>query len=219
MIDSGGGSIVNVHSVEGMRGYPGRAGVRRDEGRGRALHHVSRRRAGSQRHPRQRHRSRPHADRRRSTTAPVSEHDDMWESWAPVGRLGWPEDQARVALFLASDMSALRHRAQHPGRRRHQDRRRLVLVAVGAALHQPPDHALSPVVGSRSRDALRRGRRVHAEHAEGRHMAAAVILEFDGVTEKEYRGGQRPRSASIPTHRRAATGPTGLGQPLRSGST
>ena len=37
---------------------------------------------------------------------PVSEHDHMWESWAPVGRLGWPEDQARVALFLASDMSA-----------------------------------------------------------------------------------------------------------------
>ena len=32
--------------------------------------------------------------------------DDLWESWAPVGRLGWPEDQARVALFLASDMSA-----------------------------------------------------------------------------------------------------------------
>ena len=23
MIDSGGGSIINVHSVEGMRGYPG----------------------------------------------------------------------------------------------------------------------------------------------------------------------------------------------------
>jgi NAD(P)-dependent dehydrogenase (short-subunit alcohol dehydrogenase family) len=30
----------------------------------------------------------------------------MWESWAPVGRLGWPEDQARVALFLASDLSS-----------------------------------------------------------------------------------------------------------------
>ena len=30
----------------------------------------------------------------------------MWTSWAPVGRLGWPEDQARVALFLASDLSA-----------------------------------------------------------------------------------------------------------------
>jgi NAD(P)-dependent dehydrogenase (short-subunit alcohol dehydrogenase family) len=30
----------------------------------------------------------------------------LWPSWAPVGRLGWPDDQARVALFLASDMSA-----------------------------------------------------------------------------------------------------------------
>jgi len=32
--------------------------------------------------------------------------DDLWASWAPVGRLGWPEDQARVALFLASDLSS-----------------------------------------------------------------------------------------------------------------
>ncbi len=30
----------------------------------------------------------------------------LWESWAPVGRLGWPDDPARVALFLASDMSS-----------------------------------------------------------------------------------------------------------------
>ena len=34
------------------------------------------------------------------------DHDDLWPAWAPVARLGWPEDQARVALFLASDMSA-----------------------------------------------------------------------------------------------------------------
>ena len=34
------------------------------------------------------------------------ELDHLWESWAPVGRLGWPEDQARVALFLASDLSS-----------------------------------------------------------------------------------------------------------------
>ena len=74
---------------------------------------------------------------------PVSEHDDMWESWAPVGRLGWPEDQARVALFLASDMSALRHRPQRPGRRRHQGRRRVVLVALGPALRQPTHDALT----------------------------------------------------------------------------
>ena len=32
--------------------------------------------------------------------------EDLWPSWAPVGRLGWPEDQARVALFLASDLSS-----------------------------------------------------------------------------------------------------------------
>ena len=32
--------------------------------------------------------------------------EHLWESWAPVGRLGWPEDQARVALFLASDLSS-----------------------------------------------------------------------------------------------------------------
>jgi NAD(P)-dependent dehydrogenase (short-subunit alcohol dehydrogenase family) len=34
------------------------------------------------------------------------EQDHLWESWAPVGRLGWPEDQARAALFLASDLSS-----------------------------------------------------------------------------------------------------------------
>ncbi len=26
--------------------------------------------------------------------------------WTPVGRLGWPKDQARIALFLAADMSS-----------------------------------------------------------------------------------------------------------------
>ena len=36
-----------------------------------------------------------------------SEGDEhLWEAWAPVGRPGWPEDQARVVLFLASDLSA-----------------------------------------------------------------------------------------------------------------
>ena len=74
---------------------------------------------------------------------PVSEHDHMWESWAPVGRLGWPEDQARVALFLASDMSSLRHRAQHPVDGGTKTGGGLVLVAVGAPVHQPSHHALN----------------------------------------------------------------------------
>jgi NAD(P)-dependent dehydrogenase (short-subunit alcohol dehydrogenase family) len=32
--------------------------------------------------------------------------DHLWASWAPVGRVGWPDHQARVALFLASDLSS-----------------------------------------------------------------------------------------------------------------
>lgn len=100
------GSIVNVHSVEGMRGYPcepvygslkaasahfttclaaeqGRNGIRVN-GIGPDLTQT------------------PQVD----YIAGFEEASDLWPSWAPVGRLGWPEDQARVALFLASDMSA-----------------------------------------------------------------------------------------------------------------
>jgi len=106
MIANGGGSIVNLHSVEGMRGYPGepvygamkaavahfttclavemgRHGVRVN-GIGPDLTQT------------------PQVDY--LTGGEASEH--LWPSWAPVGRVGWPEDQARVALFLASDMSA-----------------------------------------------------------------------------------------------------------------
>ena len=106
MIAGGGASIVNVHSVEGMRGYPGdpvygamkaavaafttdlavyqgRNGIRVN-GIGPDLTQT------------------PQVD----YLTGYEEHDHLWESWAPVGRLGWPEDQARVALFLASDLSS-----------------------------------------------------------------------------------------------------------------
>ncbi len=106
MIERGGGSIVNVHSVEGMRGYPGepvyasmkaaaaqfttslavgygRKGIRAN-GIGVDLTQT------------------PQVD----YISGYEDHEALWESWAPVGRLGWPADQARVALFLASDMSA-----------------------------------------------------------------------------------------------------------------
>lgn len=106
MIEHGGGSIVNVHSVEGMRGFPGEpvygamkaavahfttclaAGYGRDgiraNGIGTDLTQT------------------PQVDYLRTE----DDRSDRWETWAPVGRLGWPEDQARVALFLASDMSS-----------------------------------------------------------------------------------------------------------------
>ena len=106
MIAGGGGSIVNVHSVEGQRGYPGepiygamkaatakfstdlavnlgRYGVRVN-GIGPDLTQT----------PQVDYITRAKGDER------------LWESWAPVGRMGWPEDQARVALFLASDLSS-----------------------------------------------------------------------------------------------------------------
>jgi NAD(P)-dependent dehydrogenase (short-subunit alcohol dehydrogenase family) len=106
MIDNGGGSIVNVHSVEGMRGYPGepvygamkaalahfttclaagygRAGIRVN-GIGPDLIQS------------------PQVD----YLADAEDGDDLWEAWAPVGRVGWPADPARVALFLASDMAS-----------------------------------------------------------------------------------------------------------------
>lgn len=105
MVDTGGGSIVNIHSVEGMRGYPGdpvygafkaaaaafttdlavtygHRGVRVN-GIGPDLTQT------------------PQVD----YLTGYEEHDALWPAWAPVGRLGWPEDQARVALFLASDLS------------------------------------------------------------------------------------------------------------------
>lgn len=106
MIQGGGGSIVNVHSVEGMRGYPGdpvygamkaaAAAFTTDLAVGMGRHGIRVNGIGPD----------------LTQTAQVDYigssvgHEHLWEAWAPVGRLGRPEDQARVALFLASDLSA-----------------------------------------------------------------------------------------------------------------
>lgn len=105
MIDGGGGSIVNVHSVEGLRGYPGdpvygamkAAGAKftTDLGLSMGRHGIRVNGIGPDLT------QTPQVDY--ITRAEGFEH--LWSSWAPVGRMGWPEDQARVALFLASDAS------------------------------------------------------------------------------------------------------------------
>jgi NAD(P)-dependent dehydrogenase (short-subunit alcohol dehydrogenase family) len=107
MIDQHDGAIVNVSSVEGLRGYPedpvyaafksavihftrslavqvGRDGVR--------VNAVG-------------------PDVTESLQVPYSQWlsadgQTQWPQWVPVGRMGLPEDQARVILFLASDLSA-----------------------------------------------------------------------------------------------------------------
>ena len=35
-----------------------------------------------------------------------ADEQTQWPQWVPVGRMGLPEDQANVILFLASDLSA-----------------------------------------------------------------------------------------------------------------
>jgi NAD(P)-dependent dehydrogenase (short-subunit alcohol dehydrogenase family) len=106
MIDQGRGSIVNLSSVEGMRGFPG--GPVYAAMKAGAAHFTTSLavRVGQ-------HGVRVNGIGPDLTQSPQVDylsrsagHEDLWRLWAPVGRVGWPEDQARVALFLASDLSA-----------------------------------------------------------------------------------------------------------------
>lgn len=106
MLDGGRGSIVNVHSVEGMRGYPGEPVYAAMKA---AVAHFTTSLAVQV----GRRGVRVNGIGPDLTQTPQVDYltgwEDaahLWPSWAPVGRLGWPDDQARVALFLASDLSA-----------------------------------------------------------------------------------------------------------------
>lgn len=106
MVEARSGAIVNVHSVEGLRGYPGDpvygamkaavAAFTTDLAVAVGRHGIRVNGIGPD----------------LTQTAQVDyaaaglTDDPLWEAWAPVGRVGDPEDQARVALFLASDLSA-----------------------------------------------------------------------------------------------------------------
>ena len=106
MIERRSGSIVNFHSVEGMRGYPGDPvyGAMKAA----AAHFTTCLAASLGRNG-----VRVNGIGPDLTQTPQvdyitggEDHEHLWPSWAPAGRLGWPEDQARVALFLASDASS-----------------------------------------------------------------------------------------------------------------
>lgn len=102
MIDRGRGTIVNVSSVEGVRGYPPdpvyaacKAAVVHFTrslgvevaGKGVKVNGIA-------------------PDLTQSAQVDYSrEPDDKWPTWAPVARRGEPVDQARVLLFLASELS------------------------------------------------------------------------------------------------------------------
>jgi NAD(P)-dependent dehydrogenase (short-subunit alcohol dehydrogenase family) len=106
MIETGSGAIVNVHSVEAMRGFPGEPVYAAMKA---AVAHFTTSLAVSV----GRHGVRVNGIGPDLTQTPqvdyltgYEDQRDLWSSWAPVGRPGWPEDQARVALFLASDLSS-----------------------------------------------------------------------------------------------------------------
>jgi 2-hydroxycyclohexanecarboxyl-CoA dehydrogenase len=107
MIDQRAGAIVNVSSVEGLRGYPEDPVYAAFKA---AVIHFTRSLAVQV----GRHGVRVNAigpDVTESLQVPYSQwlsadEQRQWPQWVPVGRMGLPEDQARVILFLASELSA-----------------------------------------------------------------------------------------------------------------
>lgn len=107
MIEQHAGTIVNVSSVEGLRGYPEDPVYAAFKA---AVIHFTRSLAVQV----GRHGVRVNAvgpDVTESLQVPYSqwlsaEEQSQWPQWVPIGRMGVPGDQARVILFLATDLSA-----------------------------------------------------------------------------------------------------------------
>jgi NAD(P)-dependent dehydrogenase (short-subunit alcohol dehydrogenase family) len=107
MVDRHGGAIVNVSSVEGLRGYPEDPVYAAFKA---AVIHFTRSLAVQVGHSGVRVNA-IGPDVTESLQVPYSqwlsaEEQTQWPQWVPVGRMGVPEDQAGVILFLASDLSA-----------------------------------------------------------------------------------------------------------------
>lgn len=106
MIEAGTGSIINVSSIEGVRGYPpdpvyaaGKAAV---------IHFTRSLAVQVGNHGVRVNGIAP--DVTESLQVPYTrmvpaDQEQKWPDWVPVGRKGEPDDQAAVVLFLASDLS------------------------------------------------------------------------------------------------------------------
>lgn len=107
MIEQGDGAIVNVSSVEGLRGYPPdpvygalKAAV---------IHFTKSLALQVGQHGVRVNGIAP--DVTETLQVPYTrwvapEHAHLWPTWVPVGRVGAPIDQAQAALFLASELSS-----------------------------------------------------------------------------------------------------------------
>jgi meso-butanediol dehydrogenase / (S,S)-butanediol dehydrogenase / diacetyl reductase len=106
MMERKSGSVINVSSVEGLRGYPPDPVYGALKA---AVVHFTRCLAVQV----GRHGVRVNGigpDVTETLQVPYSrwvppEQTELWPMWVPVGRMGVPDDQARVLLFLASDLS------------------------------------------------------------------------------------------------------------------
>lgn len=106
MIGAGSGAIVNVSSIEGVRGYPPDPVYAAAKA---AVIHFTRSLA-VQVGDRGVRVNGIAPDVTESLQVPYSrmvppDQEHKWPSWVPVGRKGSPDDQAAVVLFLASDLS------------------------------------------------------------------------------------------------------------------
>ena len=106
MVEAGRGAVVNVASVEGVRGYPPDPVYAAYKA---AVIHLTRCLALE---------VAPHGVRVNAIAPDVTrtiqvDYDalvpenlrDRWPRWVPVGRMGQPEDNADVVLFLVSDLA------------------------------------------------------------------------------------------------------------------